>query len=245
MEAEEKHSWEAYELPGRNRLRLIRVHTEAQAKLSAKRVAVAKKEVKDQEEGFTYHNSVLKQFLRWRDSPALQRYYTGHKGQVYAFKMADSLDCVLSASEDTTLKLWDFHTGKCVRTFEGHGKAVRDCDLSPQFSLSNRAGLGLAVSCSTDKTLRIWDARTGATRREMRGHTDVIYAARFRPDGKHVCSASADRTVRLWDAVEGHLVYVFRGHKSAVVSAAYSSSGRFIASASDYGERAIKVWDAD
>ena len=244
MESEEQLSWDAYELPARNRLRMMRRHVDAQRRLKEKRVQKAKDEVRMKEEGFTYHNGVLKEFLRWRDSPALFRYYTGHKGQVYAFKMSESLDCMISASADTTLKLWDFKSGKCVRTFEGHGKAVRDCDLSPGFSIASRGGLGLAVSCSTDKTVRIWDARTGATRKEIRGHTDVVYSARFSPDGKMVCSASADCTVRLFDALEGHLTYIFHGHASAVVSVAYSPTGRYIASSSDYGERAIKLWDA-
>ncbi|KAH8047309.1 hypothetical protein JL722_13119 [Aureococcus anophagefferens] len=219
MESEEQLSWDAYELPARNRLRMMRRHVDAQRRLKEKRVQKAKDEVRMKEEGFTYHNGVLKEFLRWRDSPALFRYYTGHKGQVYAFKMSESLDCMISASADTTLKLWDFKSGKCVRTFEGHGKAVRDCDLSPGFSIASRGGLGLAVSCSTDKTVRIWDARTGATRKEIR-------ATRTSPTGA------------------GHLTYIFHGHASAVVSVAYSPTGRYIVSSSDYGERAIKLWDA-
>jgi len=245
MESEEQLSWNAYELPLRNRMRLIKRHLDAQRQAKETRLRRLKDEVRLKEEGFTYHNGVLKEFSRWRDSPALFRYYHGHKGQVYAFKMSESLDCFLSASADTTLKLWDFNSGTCVRTFEGHGKAVRDCDLSPGFSINNSGGLGLAVSCSTDKTLRIWDARTGGLRKAIRGHTDVVYAARFSPDGRQICSASADCTVRLFDALEGHLNYIFYGHESAVVSISYAPSGRYIVSSSDYGERAVKLWDAD
>ena len=244
MESEEQLSWNAYELPSRNRLRLIKKHLDKQRQAKEEQIRRIKEEVRQKEEGFTYHNSVLKEFSRWRDSPALFRYYCGHKGQVYAFKMSESLDCFLSASADTTLKLWDFDSGTCVRTFEGHGKAVRDCDLSPGFSIARRGGLGLAVSCSTDRTVRIWDARSGALRKEIRGHTDVVYAARFSPDGRQVCSASADCTVRLFDALEGHLNYIFYGHESAVVSIAYAPSGKYVLSSSDYGERAVKLWDA-
>ena len=122
---------------------------------------------------------------------------------------------------------------------------MRDCDLSPGFSIASRGGLGLAVSCSTDKTIRIWDARSGVVRKEIRGHTDVVYAARVSPDGRQVCSASADCTVRLFDALEGHLNYIFYGHQSAVVSISSAPSGRYIVSSSDYGERAIKLKDME
>ena len=32
---------------------------------------------------------------------------------------------VVSASWDTTLKVWDVATGECVATLEGHSKSVR------------------------------------------------------------------------------------------------------------------------
>ncbi|KAJ8604454.1 hypothetical protein CTAYLR_000922 [Chrysophaeum taylorii] len=243
MQAEEKLSWDAYELSSRNRARLARRHEEAERENKEQLIAKVKADILQKEEGFTFHNGVLKEFMRWRDSPALSIYFEGHKGEVYAFKVSDAFDCVLSASADTTLRLWDLSTGKCIRGLEGHGKAVRDCDLSPGFSLVESKGL--AVSGSSDKTVRIWDMRRGVVRKELRAHTAVVYASQFSPDGRHVCSASADRTVRLWHALQGYLVFVFEGHASPVVSAAFSSSGRYVVSASDYGERAIKLWTAD
>ena len=91
---------------------MIMEERKAQEREKERRVQKAKEEARMKEEGFTYHNGVLKEFSRWRNSPALYRSYKGHKGQVYAFKVSESLDCILSASADTTVKLWDFRTGK-------------------------------------------------------------------------------------------------------------------------------------
>jgi len=33
--------------------------------------------------------------------------------------------CIVSASDDNTLKVWDVATGKCVATLEGHSGSVR------------------------------------------------------------------------------------------------------------------------
>ncbi len=54
----------------------------------------------------------------------------------------------LSGSRDKTLKFWDVETGKCLRTFEGHGDAVNSVVLS--------ADGRYALSGSHDKTLKLW-----------------------------------------------------------------------------------------
>jgi WD40 repeat protein len=60
---------------------------------------------------------------------------------------------LLSASYDQTLKLWDAHTGTCLRTFQGHSGGVWSAAFSPD-------GTQL-LSASGDQTLKLWDAHTG------------------------------------------------------------------------------------
>lgn len=241
MADEERRSWLVCELPRRNLKRLTLLHRQRE---NEKKDARLKKFDDDlQEEGFSCCEGALKEFRRWRDSPAVYQTYRGHVGAVFALAVAS--DCFLSASSDTTLKLWSFETGKCLMDYEGHKKAVRDCDLSPGLSFFADDNTALAVSCSADKTVRIWDARKGSLRKTLHSHTDVVYASKFAPDGRHVCTASADCTLRLWHAIQGYQIYILRSHQSPVVSLAYSPTGRYIVSSSDYGERMIKLWSAD
>ena len=59
----------------------------------------------------------------------------------------------MSGSDDRTLKLWEVHSGKCLRTLEGHGNAVQACGFSPDSRL--------LVSGSEDGTLKLWEVDTG------------------------------------------------------------------------------------
>ena len=44
-----------------------------------------------------------------------------------------------SASDDTTLRLWDVRTGACLRTLQGHTNYVFCCSFNPQGNLLVRA----------------------------------------------------------------------------------------------------------
>ncbi|KAF8338051.1 WD40-repeat-containing domain protein [Cantharellus anzutake] len=63
---------------------------------------------------------------------------------------------VATASNDTTVRIWDAVAGEELRAFQGHARRVRSVSFSSD-------GLRVA-SASADSTVRIWDAVTsGAT----------------------------------------------------------------------------------
>ena len=54
-----------------------------------------------------------------------------------------------SSSHDKTIKLWDIHTGECLKTLHGHSGRVHSvCGLGPDRSL--------LASGSWDKTIKLW-----------------------------------------------------------------------------------------
>jgi WD40 repeat protein len=56
---------------------------------------------------------------------------------------------VASAGEDSTVKVWDSHTGKLLRSFRGHTGLVTSVTFTPD-------GRRL-LSGSRDKTVKVWD----------------------------------------------------------------------------------------
>ena len=60
---------------------------------------------------------------------------------------------IMSASSDSSIKLWDLETQKCLSTLKGHEKDV--------ISLEFIEGKRLLASGSRDSTIRFWDLASG------------------------------------------------------------------------------------
>ena len=74
-----------------------------------------------------------------------------HSGEVYAlaFSPLDDGRLIATAGEDSSVKIWDSHSGKFVHSFRGHEGLVSSLSFSPD-------GRRL-VSGSRDKTVKVWD----------------------------------------------------------------------------------------
>lgn len=60
-------------------------------------------------------------------------------------------DCIATASEDSTVKLWNTGNGKMFKSFRGGSSNIVLClDMCGS----------LVAACGTDKMCRIWNGRT-------------------------------------------------------------------------------------
>jgi WD40 repeat protein len=168
-------------------------------------------------------------------STDLRRVLRGHTGLVITIEFSPDGKRLVTASNDTTARLWDAESGKEIAVLKGHTSTV----LSAVFSPDGKR----VVTASWDKTARLWDAASGKAIAELRGHTDAVLSAAFSPDGKRVVTASNDNTARLWAAVSGTEIAVLQGHAGAVVSAAFSPDGTRVVTASF--DNTARLWDAE
>ncbi len=91
--------------------------------------------------------------------------------------ISPSGDTIVSASWDSTLKVWDARKGEELRTLSGHTDWVTGCAISPSGDC--------IVSTSSDETLKVWDVHTGTCLRTLfvNGHLDACV---WHPDGEHL-----------------------------------------------------------
>ncbi|KAK6465235.1 F box protein, for ubiquitin dependent degradation [Scheffersomyces coipomensis] len=114
----------------------------------------------------------------------------GHSSRVYSIAMVFDTKTCFSSSVDSNINVWNFETGKLLKTLEGHSSLVGLLNLKD----------GILVSAAADTTLRIWDPVTGETLNKLKGHTTAITC--FEHDGFRVVSGS-DRMLKLWNVKDG------------------------------------------
>jgi hypothetical protein len=120
---------------------------------------------------------------------SLRRTLSGHTASVTSVVVTPK-GLAVSASWDTTLKVWDLETGVTKRTLSGHSNWV----LGVAVTSDGRH----AVSASLDTTLRVWDLEADDKERTLSGHTKSVLGVALTADGRLV-SASADGTLKVWE----------------------------------------------
>ena len=107
----------------------------------------------------------------------LIRIFEGHNGAVLGVAITPDGRRVVSASGDSTLRVWDLESGQSLRTIQDHSDGVNGVAITPDGRRT--------VSASDDNTLRVWDLESG---REL-----ALHAADGPPD---CCAVSLDgRTI--------------------------------------------------
>ncbi len=176
---------------------------------------------------------------------------TGHQGSVQSVAITPDGGYAVSASVDSTLKVWELASGREVRTLKGHHDVVNAVAVTPdgRYAVS-AAGLFAGDREMTvepcDNTVRVWELATGLEVCVLEGHSDYVFGAALTSDGHFVISTSADETIRIWKLVYssgkvagGHGVCACKARTNWANAVAVMPDGRSILFASG---RDLKIW---
>jgi WD40 repeat protein len=137
-----------------------------------------------------------------------------------------STELVVSASLDTTLKVWNFSTGECIQTLFGH--------TGPVLSVVIIGKGNEVLSTSADKTLKAWNISSGLCLSTLDGHTAAVTCAVVLPSNL-VISGSVDGTFRIWsNCFRGSCLKVVQTHKAAIWSLSSGHNEVLASGSSDY-----------
>jgi len=176
----------------------------------------------------------------------------GHSGNIKVITWLPDGKYLLSGGDDKTVKIWNFETGREVRTFAGsttrsHG-SVNALAVSPDSRFAASGGFD-------DSHIHIWDIKSGAVAKKLligRGKEEEgTHALAFSPDGKILaaaCYIDAKQFIRFYDWRGGKTLKELKGHKSAISSIAFSPDGRQLISGSGWlyeesRDNTVRLWD--
>lgn len=137
--------------------------------------------------------------------------FKGHDAPIRDIAFAPSDTKFVTASDDNTLKIWDFTSSTEESIFKDHGWDVKACDWHPT--------KGLVVSGSKDHSVRLWDPRTTRNLTTLHGHKNAITATVFsRLRDQLLATAGRDGQTRIFDLRMMRDVAILRGHDKGVTT---------------------------
>jgi WD40 repeat protein len=126
------------------------------------------------------------------------------------------------------IKLWDFHDGSQLRSFDQvHTDTVTCVRFSPD-------GSRLA-SASTDRFVRVTDRVAGKIILTLEGHQHHVLGVAWRANSHTLASAGADNTLRFWNADTGERKAVVSGFDKEVTSVCFLGDSELAAATSGDG----------
>ncbi|XP_077145673.1 pre-mRNA-processing factor 17 [Ranitomeya variabilis] len=165
--------------------------------------------------------------------------WSGHTKGVSAVRLFPlSGHLLLSCSMDCKIKLWEvYNERRCLRTFIGHSKAVRDVCF-------NNAGTQF-LSAAYDRYLKLWDSETGQCISRFTNRK-VPYCVKFNPDPDKqnlFVAGMSDKKIVQWDIRSGEIVQEYDRHLGAVNTITFVDENRRFVSTSD--DKSLRVWEWD
>lgn len=158
---------------------------------------------------------------------------SGHRNSINSVKFHPVFSLVASASEDATVKIWDYESGEFERTLKGHTNAVQDLDF-------DKSGNMLAT-CSADLTIKLWDFQTYDCVKTLHGHDHNVSCVKFMPSGDQLVTSSRDKTIKIWETATGYCLKTLSGHDDWVRKLVISEDGALLVSCSN--DQTVRVWN--
>lgn len=174
--------------------------------------------------------------------------FEAHPDYIRAIVVHPTRTFVLTASDDMTIKLWDWSASwRCVKTYEGHSHYVMGLAINPKDP-------NTFASACLDRTVKVWNIDSGRPNYTIEAHdTKGVNHVDYYPhaDNPYLLTTSDDQTVKVWDYTSKQLVSTLgiisrdgtkEGHTSNVSFACYHPVLPLIISGSEDGM--IILWDS-
>ena len=159
--------------------------------------------------------------------------FVGHEDTVTSLSLNYDELYFVSASVDSSVRLWCIRERTCLGVFKGHINTIWSVKFSPK-------GFYFA-SGSSDTTVRLWNTDKPFAVRIFLGHSSDVHIVDFSENCNYIITASYDRTVRIWEIYSARCCKIFFHNNEIVSALSMSYNGNYLVSGSEDG--LIILWD--
>jgi WD40 repeat protein len=162
---------------------------------------------------------------------SLERRLSGHTNFVWDIAITPDGRKVVSASNDTTVRVWDVASGACLYRLDGHKSFVCSLSLAPDGSLAATGGLdGGIIIWNIQHGSRLFDFYHGACDAKVSWMSEGV-----------LISGGADGQLCRWDIQTGQTISRFSAHQHPILKLACLRDARRVVSVSS--DRTLKICD--
>ena len=139
---------------------------------------------------------------------------------------------LITASEDSTVKVWDISHGKMLADLKG--------EIKPMIFATYVAGKKIVISESVN-SLKMLDPSSVDFLRTFEGYNIAPYLAAVSRDGQKMATISRDQSIIVWDILQGKQLQKIKEHSWLLSSMFFSDDGNRLFTLSDNGK--AEIWD--
>jgi len=156
--------------------------------------------------------------------------FNGHSSRVNSAIFSHDNKLALTASADSTVKIWNTTTGDILKTI----KTITQ-NWTAKFSPDDKS----FVVGSWDSIIRFFDTNTGKLIKQFNGHRRGVNSVEFSADGKYILTGSFGFTTKIFDVNSGEVFREFKGSGDCK-AAVYSPDDKYVAITS---ENDLQLWE--
>jgi len=159
-----------------------------------------------------------------------------HQDSIRYLEVHPNLPYLLTASDDMSIKLWDWDKGwDCTTVYEGHAHYCMMVKWNPKDT-------NTFASASLDRTIKVWGVSASTPHFSLEGHERGVNCVDYYPGGDkpYLISGADDRTVRIWDYQTKTCIQVLDGHNNNVCSVLFHPRLPVLVTAAEDGT--VRIW---
>ena len=161
-----------------------------------------------------------------------------HDGGIRGLALTDDGQTLVTAGEDSRVRLWHPTKLQEVKTFLGDFGAVDGMVLSPNGKRFATCATRLTTS---EMGVQLWDLATGAEQRRLRGPAANVRCVAISQDSKAIAAGADDSMVWLWIAdASGPRTFCLKGHAGPVTALWFVSPESLLSAGMD---GTVRQWD--